>query len=105
MVAELKSIYHDSYTNYHKLKPEVQDRLIKTQLPLIVAANWQRHGFSMIERTYTALSKGMHRIDPRFSKLVTALRSATSTPADTDYDKSKTSYNDVLSLMHSYSSR
>lgn len=77
------------------MKPEIQDRFVHSEIPLVVAINWQRHRKAMLEKAYTMLSKNMVRIDPKFSKLTTALRTATSTPADTDY-KTKTSWSDVL---------
>jgi hypothetical protein len=41
--------------------------------------------------------RGMYRINEvSFPKLVTALRTGTTTAQYTDYDKSKTSYSDVL---------
>lgn len=93
---ELKERYHDSYVNYHQLDTQLQDRLIHTAVPLIVAVNWQRHRKEMLEKAYTALSKQMFRIEPRFNKLVTALRTATTSQNDLTYDKEKTSFSDVL---------
>lgn len=43
MVSELEVRYRDGFPNYYKLRPEVQDRLIKSELPLVVAVNWQHH--------------------------------------------------------------
>lgn len=42
-IRKLKEQYHDSYPNYHFLDTQLQDRLIHTTLPLVVAINWQRH--------------------------------------------------------------
>ena len=95
-IRELKERYNDSYKEYHLMKPEIQDRFVHSEIPLVVAINWQRHRKAMLEKAYTMLSKNMVHIDPKFSKLTTALRTATSTPADTDYDKTKTSWSDVL---------
>ena len=96
-IRELKERYGDSYPNYHQLPTKTQDRSLHKQLPLVVAINWQRHRKAMLEKTYTMLSKGYVRIDGvSFPKLVTSLRTATTTPQETDYSKEKTSWNDVL---------
>jgi hypothetical protein len=50
---------------------------------------------AMLE-AYNAQSKNMVRIDPSFTKLVTALKTATTTLQDNDYAKDKTSWSDVL---------
>jgi len=50
----------------------------------------------MLEKAYSILSKNLVRIDPSFNKLVTALRTATTSPNNLDYDKVKTSWSDVL---------
>ena len=51
----------------------------------------------MLERGYAMLCKKMVRINGvSFPKLVTALRTATTTQQDTDYAKDKTSFSDVL---------
>lgn len=83
----------------YELKPEVQDQLIHTEIPSVVAINWFRHPKSMLQKTYTALSQGMYRINEvSLPKLVTALRTATTDTTDNngDYAKDKTSWSDVL---------
>lgn len=53
----------------------------------------------MLEKAYTALRKNIVRIDPSFTKLVTALRTATSSPTEVRYDKEKTNWNDILDVF------
>lgn len=68
-----------------------KQRLVHTQLPLVVAINWQRHRKEMLEKAFQGLSKNMLRIDHSFNKLITALTTPTSSPNNLEYDKEKTS--------------
>jgi hypothetical protein len=90
-------LYQPSLVDYHLFQPEVIESWIKgpARSPLVVPINFQKKHQEMLQNTAKVLSHRAVRIDKRFDKLLTSLRTATS-KGIWDLDKVNTEYDDVL---------
>lgn len=82
---------------YELIKPEIVDRWVYSDCEenKICPVNFRLKHKELLQRAHRILSKRRIKIDPRFSKLTTSLRTATS-KGDWDLDKTATSHSDVL---------
>jgi hypothetical protein len=101
VVKSLKKYYGSSeYLQYELLDPEVVDRwaFSDCEYNRVVPLNWRKKHRELIQKAHIILSKRRIKIDTKFTKLITALRTASNKEnTDTfDLDKKQTSESDVL---------
>lgn len=90
LIHELKHGYQE-YIKYENLKPERLQSYISSACrePLIVPINFQLMHKEMAKRVVKCMAKQKIRIHPKFDKLITSLKSATT--KDDEYSLDKTS--------------
>jgi hypothetical protein len=97
LIHELKHGYGE-YIPYEKLKPDRLKSYISSACrePLIVPVNFQLMHKEMAKHIVKGLAKQRVRIHPKFDKLITSLKSATTKDDEYSIDKSKSAFDDLF---------
>ena len=97
LIHELKHGYNE-YIQYENVDPEVMHSWISSSCrePLIVPVNFQLYHKAMAKHLVKVMAHRRVRIHPKFDKLITALKSATTKDDEYSIDKPKSAYNDLL---------
>lgn len=97
LIHELKHGYGE-YIQYENIDPEVIHGWISSSCrePLIVPVNFQLHHKAMAKQLVKIMAHRRVRIHPKFDKLITALKSATTKDDEYSLDKPKSAFNDLL---------
>jgi hypothetical protein len=97
LIHELKHGYGE-YIPYEKLKPDRLQSYISSACrePLIVPINFQLMHKTMAKHVVKCMAKQRVRIDPKFDKLITSLKSATTKDDEFSLDKSQSAFNDLF---------
>ena len=97
LIHELKHGYGE-FIQYETLKLEVVQSYISSSCrePLIVPVNFQLLHKTMAKHCVKVLAHRRVRIHPKFDKLITSLKSATTKDDEYSLDKSKSAFNDLF---------
>lgn len=89
---------YGQYIRYEKLKPERLQFYISSACrePLIVPVNFQLMHKTMAKHLVKTMAHRKVRIHPKFDKLITSLKSATTKDNEFSLDKSKSAFNDLF---------
>jgi hypothetical protein len=102
VIKTLKKYYGSSeFMNYELLKPEITDKWVYSDCEYnkVVPINFRLKHKELLQKAYKVLSDRRIKIDPKFTKLITSLRTATSKQGQNDtfdLDKLQTTESDVL---------
>lgn len=100
-INDLKKSYGENrnYAEIIKNNPKIVDRWISNLEPKVVPISFRERHEAMLRNVEQLLQKKLLRIHPSFSKLIIALRTATSKGDKYDLDKEKTSHDDLLDAL------
>jgi hypothetical protein len=100
-INDLKKSYGESrnYAEIIREHPKIVDNWIANLEPKVVPISFRERHENMLRHVEQILQKKLLRIHPTFSKLIIALRTATSKGDKYDLDKERTSHDDLLDSL------
>lgn len=98
LIRSLKNQYHEypRWDILEKNKPGLLETWQTSEEPRIVPVNFAKEHRTMLKRLMLCISEHTIRIDKRYDKLITGLRSATAKDDNYSLNKEQTSYNDLV---------